>query len=294
MEKPTKSCKKRGKAKEGGNAEENVADTIRRSWNQRDEDALLNAMKEMVVKGERFNSFKFGYLRKVEGMLLVALPGTSIRASPHILSKLKVWKKKIHSVKAIRGSSGFEWNDSTHMIEVVDDKTWEDYCKGLRFKSFPYYEDWCMIFGNDRATGEMAESATDMVKNLDEAPKEAGGDSTTVSKIDKSPEEHSKKKAKVSENILAGMNNFADKLGIYFENSDAKLEMLGGRMGYAHDVSKKRAKVNDTLRKLPITVESRVIAGMAITHDAQKVDHFFSLDDEEKMIMVKKLCDLRP
>ncbi|KAF7138887.1 hypothetical protein RHSIM_Rhsim07G0014400 [Rhododendron simsii] len=304
MEKPTKSRKKGGKAREGGNAEENVADAVRRSWNQKEEDALLNAMKEMVVKGERIeNSFKSGYLRKVEGMLLVALPGTSIRASPHISSKLKVWKKNYYSVKAMRGCSGFGWNDSTHMIEVADDKIWEDYCKviffpyqtdnnasGLRFKSFPYYEDWCMIFGNDRATGEMAESAADTEVNLNEASKETGGDSTTVNTIDKSPEEQSKKKAKVSENILAGMNNFADKLGIYFERSDAKIEMLGGRMGYAHDLSKKRSEVNDALRKLPITVESRVLAGMAITQDAQKVDHFFSLDDEEKMIMVKKLC----
>ncbi|KAF7141408.1 hypothetical protein RHSIM_Rhsim06G0087000 [Rhododendron simsii] len=65
--------------------------TVRRSWNQREEDALHNAMKEMVVKGERIeNSFKSGDLRKVEGMLLVALPGTSIHASPHISSKLKV------------------------------------------------------------------------------------------------------------------------------------------------------------------------------------------------------------
>ncbi|KAF7113384.1 hypothetical protein RHSIM_RhsimUnG0131900 [Rhododendron simsii] len=253
MEKPTKSRKKGGKAREGGNAEENVANAVRRSWNQREEDALLNAMKEMVVKGERIeNSFKSGYLRKVEGMLLVALPGTSIDASPHISSKLKVWKKNYYSVKAMRGCSGFRWNDSTHMIEVVDDKIWEDYCK------------------------------------------ETGCDSTMVNTIDKSPEEQTKKKAKVSKNILAGMNNFADKLGIFFKRSDAKIEMLGGRMGYAHDLSKKRAEVNDALRKLPITVESRVLAGMAITQDAQKVDHFFSLDDEEKMIMVKKLCNLCP
>ncbi|KAG5544568.1 hypothetical protein RHGRI_017109 [Rhododendron griersonianum] len=60
-------------------------------------------------------------------------------------------------------------------------------------------------------------------------------------------------------------------------------------MGYAHDLSKKRVEANDALRKLPITIESRVIVGVAITKDAQKLDHFFSLDDEEKMIMVKKL-----
>ncbi|KAF7120068.1 hypothetical protein RHSIM_Rhsim13G0113900 [Rhododendron simsii] len=276
MEKPTNSRKKGGKAREGGNAEENVVDAVRRSWNQREEDALLNAMKEMVVKGERIeNSFKSGYLGKVDGMLLVALPGTSIRANPHISSKLKVWEKKnYYSIKAMRGCSGLRWNDSTHMIKVMDDKIWEDFCKT-----------------DNNASGP---SATDTEVNLDEASKETGGDSSTVNTIDNSPEEHSKKKAKVSENILARMNNFANKLGIYFKRSDAKIEMLGGRMGYAHDLSKKRAEVNDALRKLPITVESRVLAGMAITQDAQKVDHFFSLDDEKKMIMVKKLCNLCP
>ncbi|KAI8551578.1 hypothetical protein RHMOL_Rhmol06G0196800 [Rhododendron molle] len=60
-------------------------------------------------------------------------------------------------------------------------------------------------------------------------------------------------------------------------------------MGYAYDLSKKRAEANDALRKLPITIESRVIVGMAVTKNAQKLDHFFSLGDEEKMIMVKKL-----
>ncbi|KAI8555587.1 hypothetical protein RHMOL_Rhmol05G0184300 [Rhododendron molle] len=60
-------------------------------------------------------------------------------------------------------------------------------------------------------------------------------------------------------------------------------------VGYAHDLSKKRAEANDALRKLPITIESTVIVEMAITQDAQKLDHFFSLNDKEKMIMEKKL-----
>ena len=28
--------------------------------------------------------------------------------------------------------------------------------KGLRYKTFPFYKDWCEIFGKDRATGENA------------------------------------------------------------------------------------------------------------------------------------------
>ncbi|KAF7154155.1 hypothetical protein RHSIM_Rhsim01G0151700 [Rhododendron simsii] len=58
--------------------------------------------------------------------------------------------------------------------------------------------------------------------------------------------------------------------GVIFERTDGKLEMIGNRMGYAHDLSPKRAAVNEELRKLPITTEDRVKVGMAITQDAQK------------------------
>ena len=39
--------------------------------------------------------------------------------------------------------------------------------KSLRNKSWPFYEDWLIIFGKDRATGEFAESAADAVENMD-------------------------------------------------------------------------------------------------------------------------------
>ena len=35
--------------------------------------------------------------------------------------------------------------------------------KGMRNKSFPYYEDWLVLFGKDRATGDLAEGPADFV-----------------------------------------------------------------------------------------------------------------------------------
>ncbi|KAI8527051.1 hypothetical protein RHMOL_Rhmol12G0046300 [Rhododendron molle] len=73
--------------------------------------------------------------------------------------------------------------------------------------------------------------------------------------------------------------------------NNAKLEMLGSRMSYAHDLSKQRTTVNDrcsrhkALKRLPITAEHRVKVGMTITRDARKIDYFFSLEE-----MVPNLC----
>ena len=38
------------------------------------------------------------------------------------------------------------------------------YAIGLKNKLFPYFDDFVIIFGKDRATGEGAETATDAVK----------------------------------------------------------------------------------------------------------------------------------
>ncbi|KAH7862312.1 hypothetical protein Vadar_002855 [Vaccinium darrowii] len=281
---------------------EKDVEVSRKSLIQKEEQALLNALKEMVTKGEIFSkdSFKSGYLNRLEGMLLAALPSTDICANPHIAPKIKVWKKNYYSVKDMRNTSGFGWNDSAKMIEVESDTVWEDYCKrdnnakGLRFKSFPYYDDWSLIFDNDRATGDMAKSAADVVEAL--GVEDVNGDevhegSTTVNKNDKSPPEPPKKKAKVSETLMTGLSDLGDKLIGSLEFSAGKFDMLGSRMGYQHDLSAKRGAVNEAQKNLPITVEQKVTAGMAITEETQRVDYFFSLTPDEEKMKVKKTLD---
>lgn len=70
--------------------------------------------------------------------------------------------------------------------------------EGFNGKSFPYYDDWQVVFGKDRATGELAEDASGAGANMgreevdsliencyipevmfgDNAPSEAGQQST--------------------------------------------------------------------------------------------------------------------
>ncbi|KAL8496929.1 hypothetical protein ACS0TY_020568 [Phlomoides rotata] len=117
----------------GTNALTNVArgrkkavQNIRRVWTYVEEMKLVNALKKLVVKGNKYdNGFKTGYLLLLENMLANKFPGL---------------------------------NSTTYRIDALPE-VWEAHLKvdptarSLKNKTFPFYSDWCDIFGNDRATG---------------------------------------------------------------------------------------------------------------------------------------------
>ncbi|KAL8515226.1 hypothetical protein ACS0TY_014078 [Phlomoides rotata] len=52
---------------------------------------LVGLMKDLVAKGWKTkNGFKPGYLLKLEAGMLKMLPGTNIRANPHITSRITI------------------------------------------------------------------------------------------------------------------------------------------------------------------------------------------------------------
>ncbi|KAK9116238.1 hypothetical protein Sjap_015185 [Stephania japonica] len=122
--------------------------------------ALLNAMVEMVhtrvYRGD--NRFKPGYLTLLKEALKTSCLALKIKARPHIESRIKTLKRywfivndMIHGVN--RSSSGFCFNSTSNMVVAEDD-------------SFIHYEKCCIIFGNDRATGEDAFNVADSVEEL--------------------------------------------------------------------------------------------------------------------------------
>ncbi|KAL8527463.1 hypothetical protein ACS0TY_005351 [Phlomoides rotata] len=63
-------------------------------------------------------------------------------------------------------------NCTTHTLDVTDEGVWEaqkkadPHVKGMRFKYWPYYEQWQDIFGRDRVTGEHAAAAIDIMNDM--------------------------------------------------------------------------------------------------------------------------------
>ena len=86
-----------------------------------------------------------------------------------------------------------------------------------------------------------------------------------------------------------GLANFAHKLCHAIDKANSRMEFLGSRMGYAHDLSAARKGLNVELLKLPLCPNDRFSAADLIMHDAQRIDFFFSLSDEDKLLYVIRL-----
>ncbi|KAI8028569.1 Cell wall / vacuolar inhibitor of fructosidase 2 [Camellia lanceoleosa] len=133
---------------------------------------LCNNPKWKVDSGQ----FKSRFYGELEKRIVMTFPGSDLRACPHIESKIKIWWKHYGLLYEMTELSGFRWNDTEKMVLVDSDDVWENFvwCEFYANKSFPYYEDWLVLFGKDRATCELAEDPADEVEAI--AVEEAMGE----------------------------------------------------------------------------------------------------------------------
>ncbi|KAG6430448.1 hypothetical protein SASPL_108515 [Salvia splendens] len=137
------------------------ADRSRRIWSVREEEILMATLKELAANGWKSdNGFRSGYLVRAREAIKREFPNTDILPHPHIYSKITTWKRSYGSLKMMLNHSGIGFNsDGTYRIEA-DDEQWALFCKKdrhakyMRNKSWPQYEDWKEVFGQDRADGE--------------------------------------------------------------------------------------------------------------------------------------------
>ncbi|KAH7841013.1 hypothetical protein Vadar_024503 [Vaccinium darrowii] len=155
-----------GEGKKPANEGNEKEKQTRRLWSVKEDEALLACMLEEYKDGVKWkakNGFKSGFFGAVETLIHKMLPGTTIRATPNIESKVKNWKEKYGLLADMQRLSGFSWNHDTNAIIVDLPDVWDDYVKfhpkanGMNGKAFPMFQQWQVLFGKDRATGEMAE-----------------------------------------------------------------------------------------------------------------------------------------
>ncbi|KAL8508312.1 hypothetical protein ACS0TY_018780 [Phlomoides rotata] len=66
------------------------------------------------------------------------IPQTDLLATPHINSKIHVWKKEYGALSDLLSKSGIGWNSTTSMIEIEDESVWDScrraylHVKGIR------------------------------------------------------------------------------------------------------------------------------------------------------------------
>ncbi|XP_057777941.1 uncharacterized protein LOC130996661 [Salvia miltiorrhiza] len=259
----------------------NKTDQKRRSWSTDEEQVLIASLKELVAQGWKSdNGFRGGYLNKLEESMRKVFPTTDLRGMPHINSKVTTWKKMYYSLWNILKVSGVGFNvNGKHMIDC-DNEQWQNFVAAdksvgnFRYKSWPYLEDWKLIFGKDRATGDEAEdlmeAAHDMYRKIDLSQLNDGGDyhvsledifendiscdnvSQTRNREESKPvEQEAPTSSKKRRRSVGFDDKFFEALHEVGRGTESRLETISSRMGYDFDVSKARKEVFAKLSGIP-------------------------------------------
>nr|KAJ0197311.1 hypothetical protein LSAT_V11C700361900 [Lactuca sativa] len=155
----------------------------RRQWTQEEEDALITTLQDIVVIDGRGDngSFKPGTYDQVVLKLQEKFVGINIVGlvvhnpsnitTKHVQNKIKRLKDKFSAAYDMQNTIGFGWDDAGKCVVVDSPEILKEYLKKHRNKNyvankpFPVYERQENVFGKDRATGGMAESAVDVIEN---------------------------------------------------------------------------------------------------------------------------------
>ncbi|KAL8473674.1 hypothetical protein ACS0TY_030500 [Phlomoides rotata] len=268
--------------------------TSRRVWTYGEEKELVNALRDLVVKGLKCdNGFKSGYLNFLENMLAVKFPrvsGIGLNSTTyHIDALLEVW-----------------------VAYVKDDPT----ARGMKNKAYPFYTNWLEIFGNDHATGVDSHShvnvGDDVINKTGQNKVGSTGEnhsgdmphanefsyvdpaSFTASESSSATKENSKGKRKQIDVLDM---QFVDTIGSFCDKSDSRFGQIAGimgnitqRVGSEFDACKRRGQVYEQLGLIGyLTVESRVEIAQYLCNNPKDMDLFFSLPDDAKNVLVNRI-----
>ncbi|CAN6703741.1 unnamed protein product [Malus baccata var. baccata] len=238
-----------------------------RNWNDNEEDVLLTILEEMVVDGVRCEtgSFKAGTFVMVATKMREMIPGINIEPK-HIQNKLKRLKEKYSSKHP---NASYKLN-----------------------KSFPLYPRLCTMFGRDRATGSMVESAADAMENMAvenedcdetfEMPPTSPTPSPFVGKSSASQPIRKRKRNKndADANIVAVIREGWDKAVTEMKN-----------LGESFTLREAKAKLPSQLKAMGIPYDQVLKISMKLVKDTDMFSFWCTLDDSDKPDFIKMFMD---
>ncbi|CAI9089246.1 OLC1v1023783C1 [Oldenlandia corymbosa var. corymbosa] len=284
-------------------------------WTAEEDAKLIECMLELKqggrFNGENGNGLRKGYQEELERMLREKLPEHGLKEKPHIESRCKTMKKQYYMIYEVRNNgqlSGFGWDDQKKCVTASAD-VWDDYlranpeCTFMRNKSFVYYDELTIIWGQDRANGNNAEAPADMVEeivreeNVDQEDGEEsdgdddpntlaanpGGDGTS-----KNPE---RKRRRSADSLILSLEHLTNALTTQMQKSDEQmLKVAENFAGGGNQNVDNRHKLNEELQKVDVlTAVEKQRAAMKLVHDPNLLDYFFTLSTDEKEIFLVEL-----
>ncbi|KAI9159834.1 hypothetical protein LWI28_002338 [Acer negundo] len=217
--------------------------------------------------------------KTMESRLANILPNCGLKASPHIESKVKTWKKYYGMVYDMINTGGFGWNNVRKCVEVDSNEAWHSYvqhhkqAKGWRDKHFPLYERLAYIFGKDRAIGKTAYTPENLAADVEKddnfdneiemprnfSPMSINQTDSNQSMHTTSSQPFSKKRSRSGDPIVRSIDRFANMMKNAIEKSNDILDKFCQVL--AKDKMTENQVIGNDLQKmqLPLLDQVRVM-----------------------------------
>ncbi|GFP98739.1 hypothetical protein PHJA_002017800 [Phtheirospermum japonicum] len=180
----------------------------------------------------------------------------------------------------------------------------------MRYKSWPFFKDWCDIFGKDRATGENAQGLVDAVNevlnngqtdHLNGTPAPSIDHMTRSETVEISTGQEAEssatgkdRKGKKRKAVDSLQERFVALMESFFAKTDGRLGEMAMRIGFQQDVKLQRKAVFDALSQMHfLSIEDKLTVSKMLCKSGEDLDLFDSISDEHKMVMVKMMLDGR-
>ncbi|CAH9139590.1 unnamed protein product [Cuscuta epithymum] len=286
-----------------------VEKATRRKWTIQEDQTLIACMVELYSGGThngKKGGFEAGYLSVLAKMMSEKLPHSHLDDKPHIESRIRtlkqVWQEFYDLLNGRTASlSGFGWDSTTKMV-TASNEVWKalDESKpkvaALRRKSLWYYEDFCTIYSEDRATGATGMECEDMVEDteldsiFESEHVEEVNDSSMTGIANNNPSKRvaasaannrGKKKCKSSSSI--------DNFSSFVEAASIRLERAGLEMSRVDtDIADKTSRLPSALDQLEgMTYMMKYKLMEKMGKNQSELLYFYALADEEKMSWCK-------
>ncbi|CAI9274321.1 unnamed protein product [Lactuca saligna] len=245
------------------------------------------------------------YLQHLEQELKQPLSDSGILGKPHIESKIKTMKIDWQCVyDMVNGSntSGFGYDSEKHCV-TAKDSVWEAYLQvhkeatRWKHKSFPYYEDLCIVFGKDRAQGNRARDFIEMEQdvNLEEEMQELDDDileskeishNTSVQNDETSPSVRSNKRKRRVDDV------FHNTIGLITESLKEISKDLSQGIKFDMKINELSEKIpSEILKMSSLSQVEKFKALTKIRSDPINVQDFWQIKEGDREVWVKFILE---
>lgn len=186
----------------------------------------------------------------------------------------------------------------------------------MRLKCWPFYKDWAIIFGKDRASGDYTTTVGDArhevcarnkgktpvspamagsnVANSPSAPAQSDADSSMRSPCPgetvTSPNKVGNKGKKRSRMYEGAETDMVNLMGKFFNEISSHMGEIKENLGTEREAIDMRRKVLDAIKPIEgLSAKNKLIVTGRICEKAKDVDLFLSIDDDNKLLLAKMI-----